>query len=50
MVIMMSDPMDPARQHGVQPQSVSPEMLQDIEEFLKDGRLGSTEMVCRWAA
>lgn len=31
--------MDSTRQHGAQPQSVSPEMLQNIEEFLEDGRI-----------
>lgn len=35
---MMSDPMAPTHQHSAQPQGVSPEMLQDIEEFLEDGR------------
>lgn len=39
MVAMMGDPMDSTRPHDAQPQSVSTEMLQNIEEFLEDGKL-----------
>ena len=39
MVVMMRDPMGSTRPHDAQPQSVSPEMLRDIEEFLEDGKL-----------
>ncbi len=38
MVAMMRDPMDSTRPHGAQPQSESPEMLQEIEEFLENGK------------
>ncbi|MGZ3583184.1 MAG: PRC-barrel domain-containing protein [Ktedonobacterales bacterium] len=31
--------MDPTRQHSAQPQGMSRDILQDIEEFLEDGRL-----------